>query len=202
MNKNTELINYTDAIKAIKLAILRSRYRTAVLANKEMLSLYFGIGKYVSDNSRKGFWGTGAVEQISEGLQKELPGLRGFSATNIKRMRSFHEEWAKEFNQIETDNSNRPIASVVNRPSVMDDFQQVENKQIIIHPLITDEFTADIFDCFVRISFTHHSEIINKAKSKEERIFYIQKAATEFWTVEKLLYNLFTNFREKIIHIF
>jgi hypothetical protein len=99
MNKNTELINYTDAIKAIKFAILQSQYKTAALANKEMLSLYYGIGKYVSDNSRKGFWGTGAIEQISELLQKELPGLRGFSAPNIKKMRVFFEEWHPAINR-------------------------------------------------------------------------------------------------------
>jgi hypothetical protein len=53
------------------------------------------------------FGGTGAIEDISEQLQKELPGLRGFSATNMKRMRTFFEEWLP----------------IINRPSATDDLQ-------------------------------------------------------------------------------
>ena len=85
--------NYIEAVKTIKEAILRSQYRAAASVNKEQLSLYYGIGRYVSENSRTGFWGKGAIEQISSLLQKELPGLRGFSVSNIKNMRVFYEEW-------------------------------------------------------------------------------------------------------------
>jgi hypothetical protein len=83
--------NIREAVKSIKTAILQSQYRAAKVVNKEQLSLYFGIGRYVSEHSRKGFWGTGAIERISAQLQKELPGLRGFSASNIKNMRQFYE---------------------------------------------------------------------------------------------------------------
>ena len=52
----------------------------------------------MSENSRKRFWGTGAIESISLQLQKELPGLRGFGARNLKNMRVFYEEWASYLN--------------------------------------------------------------------------------------------------------
>ena len=55
--------------------------------------LYYGIGKYISLNSRKGFWGKGAIDAISQRLDKELPGLKGFSARNLRNMRAFYEEW-------------------------------------------------------------------------------------------------------------
>ena len=55
--------NYREAVKTIKEAILRSQYRAATSVNKEQLSLYYGIGRYVSKNSRIGFWGKGAIEQ-------------------------------------------------------------------------------------------------------------------------------------------
>ena len=86
--------NYAEAVKTIKGAILRSQYRAISSVNKEQLSLYYGVGQYVSENSRDGFWGTGAIETISQQLQKELPGLRGFSAANIKFMRQFYESWS------------------------------------------------------------------------------------------------------------
>ena len=77
-----------NAIITIKTAILRSQYKAARMVNREQLALYFGIGRYISDNSRNGYWGTNAIETISEQLQKELPGLRGFSARNLKNLRN------------------------------------------------------------------------------------------------------------------
>jgi hypothetical protein len=59
-----------------------------------MLLLYFFVGKYVSQHTRYKNWGTGTIESISAMLQQELSGLRGFSSTNLKKMRTFYEEWA------------------------------------------------------------------------------------------------------------
>jgi predicted nuclease of restriction endonuclease-like (RecB) superfamily len=187
MNKNTEITNYSDAIKAIKLAILQSRYRIAVLANKEMLSLYYGIGKYVSENSRSGFWGTNSIEQISNGLQKELPGLRGFSSTNIKRMRIFYEEWKST---VVTNKINRPIPLGENEQQINNNIQIDENEYIIIRPIASVEFSPYVLDCFTKVGFSHHYEIIRNIKSLTERLFYIEKCANEFWSFEKLQYNL------------
>ena len=118
-------MNYTDVVRQIKTAILQSRYRAAALANRELLSLYYGIGEFVSKNSREGAWGTGAIDQISNQLQQELPGLRGFSAANIKNMRLFYEAWRDIINrQLATD--DLPTADfeyIINRPSVTDDLQ-------------------------------------------------------------------------------
>ena len=51
------------------------------------------MGLYVSANSREGTWGTGAIDAISDQLHRELPGLRDFSAQNIRNMRQFAEYW-------------------------------------------------------------------------------------------------------------
>ncbi len=179
MNKLTN--NYSEAIKAIKSAILKSRYRAAILANREMLSLYFGIGEYVSKNSRKGFWGTNSIEEISEKLQKELPGLRGFSATNMKNMRLFYEAWN----------------NVINRQSITDGIKNIDLKEIEIRQLTTDELDGNNSSGFLRIGFTHHIEIINRVKTREERLFYINHCSAEFWSVEKLKYNLKSNLYRK-----
>lgn len=85
--------DYSVAVNSIKDAILRSQYQAVKLVNREMLSLYYDIGRYISINSRSGFWGMGAIESISERLRRELPGLRGFSPSSLKNMRMFYEEW-------------------------------------------------------------------------------------------------------------
>ena len=156
--------NYREAVKTIKEAILRSQYRAAASVNKEQLSLYYGIGRYVSENSRTDFWGKGAIEQISSLLQKELPGLRGFSATSIRNMRIFYEEWDK----------------VLNHQPTADDLVLNEKLLLVeIHQPLADEFNwAD----FLSIGFSHHTEIISKAKTLEARLFYIHECATRYWS--------------------
>ncbi len=104
-----------SAVKTIKTAILESQFRAAKGVNKEQLFLYFGIGKYISDNSRNALWGTGAIKHISEQLQKELLGLRGFSQESLKKMRTFYEQWA----------------SFVNRSPLATDLQKIDNQQKI-----------------------------------------------------------------------
>ena len=107
---NLEL--YSTAVKAIKDAILQSQYRAATMINKELLSLYYGIGKYVSENSRNSFWGKNAIETISLQLQKELPGLRGFSPANIKFMRQFYEVWSPTINNQQMSSEFKTLTTV------------------------------------------------------------------------------------------
>ena len=54
----------THAVKSIKTAILQSQTRAARMISGTQLSLYFGVGLFVSANSREGKWGTGAIELI------------------------------------------------------------------------------------------------------------------------------------------
>ena len=87
--------DYNQAAEIIKTAILQGQYEALKDENRVQLAVYFGVGKYVSFNSRKGgAWGTGALEAISERLRKILPGLRGFSANSLKNMRKFYEQWS------------------------------------------------------------------------------------------------------------
>ena len=97
MEDNKGQVNVRNAVRAIKEAILQSQYRAAKSVNREQLALYFGVGRYISEHSRVGYWGTGAIESISEQLQRELPGLRGFSVPNLKFMRQFYEAWKPVF---------------------------------------------------------------------------------------------------------
>ena len=99
---NTLKTSYTTATEQIKEAILSSQYTAAKQVNAVQLSLYYGVGRYVSQNTRKGVWGTGAIKAISEQLHKELPGLRGFSERNIKNMRAFYEAWQELDTNLET----------------------------------------------------------------------------------------------------
>ena len=171
---------YAEAVKAIKEAILESRYRAARLVNKEVLALYYAIGGYISVQSRAARWGSNAIGTISELLQQELPGLRGFSETSIKRMRIFYEAWCSMF-------ENRPLSA--------DDLQNSiipvgDKGHIEIRPLATDELPPETLDAFLAVGFTNHYEILAQKKDVEQRLFYIVNCATGFWNGDKLKYYM------------
>ena len=86
-------ITVDKAVQTIKGAILRAQAQASQSSNAIQLSLYYGIGRYVSINLQQAHWGTKALDTISDRLQHELPGLRGFSSGNLKKMRIFYEEW-------------------------------------------------------------------------------------------------------------
>ena len=86
-------ITVDKAVQTIKGAILRAQAQASQSSNAIQLSLYYGIGRYVSINLQQAHWGAKALDTISERLQRELPGLRGFSSGNLKKMRIFYEEW-------------------------------------------------------------------------------------------------------------
>lgn len=177
-NQNTKNMTPSEcsqAVEIIKSAILRSQARAAQKVNQEMLALYYGIGRYISQNSRNGKWGTGAINSISNQLKHELPGLRGFSETSLKKMRLFYEQWQL----------------LENRPPSAGDLEQSENEVVagvnIVNSLNRPPMAGELdINDFLSISFSHHDEIISKTTSLDERIFYIHMAATMKWDKYRL----------------
>ena len=171
----TEYTEMTNAVQAIKGAILQSQQHALAAINQEQLALYYGIGRFVSMNTRNKNWGKGFIEAVSEQLRKELPGLRGFSAASLRKMRTFYEEW-----QMLSDNSFVETNKLVDIES---------NSFVGTNELPTVQFKIDAnfpITAFMNIGFTHHYAIISKVKDVEQRKFYIQFAADTKAKVEDL----------------
>lgn len=166
-----ELLRYGDAVRAIKQAILKSQYEAVKGVNAQQLALYYSIGGYISANTRTGTWGKGAIDAISSQLQEELPGLRGFSATNLRNMRIFFEAWSPEDAQgdssVATDESVRVALGNFHQAQLM----KLQPKDA---------------EAFKNIGFTHHMAILNQAKDREERFFYIRTCAENHYSVSEL----------------
>ena len=192
---NQEIKTYQNAVEIIKTAILQSQARAAKAVNQEQLALYFGIGRYVSANTRKKNWGKGAIEAISNQLRAELPGLRGFSAPSLRKMRIFYEEWNMlERNSFVTTNK---LDSLPDKTFVTTNkFTEINTNSAVATAEFEDDREirqlrlANLPDFplreFLSISFTHHIAILAKAKAYEERIFYMKYADTYKPTVEDL----------------
>ncbi|MBP5366439.1 MAG: hypothetical protein J6Y82_11070 [Bacteroidales bacterium] len=135
MDNGKSLITISQAVQAMKTAILQSQARTAMNVNANLLALNFAVGKYVSYNSRMQKWGSGAIKNISEQLQKELPGLRGFSESSIRNLRQFYEDWhefifTSPIHETDNDSIQQPMAVKI---------QTVEKKNdIFLSPQATE----------------------------------------------------------------
>jgi predicted nuclease of restriction endonuclease-like (RecB) superfamily len=203
---DNNIFDFGGAAEIIKDAIVRSRYQAAKLVNKELLSLYYAVGRYVSENSRVGAWGKGAIRRLSDNLQRELPGLRGFSESSIKRMREFYEQWMVIF-------LNRPL-SMGEIVSAQNSENEKAQNSLTLTVSGSDGMAIDLsllsrhlrdfaipgFSAneFIRVGFTHHSEILANEKTLNGRLFYIAQCAAAFWTVDTLKSYLRSNLYAKL----
>ena len=176
--------NYAIAVKTIKTAILQGQYAAAKGTNRIQLATYFAIGKYISLNSRHGFWGKGAIETISEQLRRELPGLRGYSPSNMKNMRLFYEKWSVL-------DSKSPIAigesSEQNSTIAIGELQSEDYQIDIYRSLSVDNVVDFPIEVFFSVPFTHHIRILEKTQTQEERYYYMHRCVMENLSVDGLV---------------
>lgn len=169
--KETSITLCRKAVGVIKAAILKSQARAAQSVNQEQLALYYGIGRFVSQNSRKGFWGKNAIGNISKMLKEELPGLKGFSEENIKLMRRFYEAW-------EDIEPNSVVGTT--------ELQYTDNQLDSVRQLQLTGYEDFPVTAFLNVSFTHHIAIIRNTETLDERKYYIQLAYDQRMKVDDL----------------
>ena len=203
IEKQNSLIPLSQAVETIKTAILQGQYEALKGTNRIQLAVYFAIGKYLSNNTRRLPYGAGALKAISDQLLRELPGLRGYSATNLKYMRLFYEAWQMldVDSSVATDNSQSTIAmaessqessvatdeSLITKSSVVtDELQVADNKIDIYHSICIPNAVEFPVEDFFSVPFTHHVEIYQKNKDLEARYYYIHRTAQEHLSVDAL----------------
>src|SRR5262249_28834357 len=78
-------------------AVLRlidaARGRAVAAVNQELIDLYWNIGEHISRKIATGTWGEGTVQALAEYIRRHQPGMSGFSASNLWRMRQFFETY-------------------------------------------------------------------------------------------------------------
>ncbi len=86
--------SYQPILKEITERIQNARHQMLRIVSKETVSLYRDIGKSVNEKVLSEERGKSVVEQLSKDLQVEFPGIRGFSARNIRRMKTLYETYS------------------------------------------------------------------------------------------------------------
>ncbi|MCC5608206.1 PDDEXK nuclease domain-containing protein [Nostoc sp. CHAB 5834] len=85
--------NYIHLLMEIKQRIRSAQYEALKAVNREMINLYWDIGQIIVTQQQGASWGKSVVEQLAKDLQAEFPGISGFSAANLWRMRLFYESY-------------------------------------------------------------------------------------------------------------
>ncbi len=85
--------DFTNFVKEIKNKILSSQYEALKSVNKDLIALYWDIGKNIVEKQEKFGWGKSVVKNLSDELQNEFAGMKGFSVQNLWNMRQFYLEY-------------------------------------------------------------------------------------------------------------
>jgi predicted nuclease of restriction endonuclease-like (RecB) superfamily len=87
---------YAALLEDLKARVRTAQLKAAVAVNREMIQLYWDIGRLIVERQEREGWGTGIVDRLAKDIQKAFPGLKGFSPLNVSRMRMFYLAYTKD----------------------------------------------------------------------------------------------------------
>jgi predicted nuclease of restriction endonuclease-like (RecB) superfamily len=92
----TQLVSaeYVSLLSEVKERVRRAQYAALRSVNRELITLYWDIGRMIVGRQVDGSWGKAVVERLAADLRAEFPGVGGFSASNLWRMKAFYEAYA------------------------------------------------------------------------------------------------------------
>ena len=85
---------YAALLTDLKRRIRTAQVRAALSVNRELIQLYWDIGREIVRKQKHDGWGSGIINRLAADIQKTFPGIEGFSTTNISRMRAFFLAWS------------------------------------------------------------------------------------------------------------
>jgi len=155
-----EKSSYSDLLSGIKVRVLTARVRAGLAANRELLFLYWDIGKLVAERKVEEGWAASVIDRLSDDIRREFPDIKGFSSRNIRRMKLFYQVNSEQ---------------VVIGPQAADKTGSFSSKEL-----------PDIF----RIPWFHNVIFLEKVKGVDEREWYIQKTIEHGWSRNMLALHI------------
>jgi predicted nuclease of restriction endonuclease-like (RecB) superfamily len=169
---------YGSFIKDIKDLIYRRQYEAMKRVNVELIQLYWEIGGEIYRKQQEKGWGKSVVEILSKELQKEFPGVQGFSARNLWLMRSFYIEYSQNV-------ILQPSGAELHNSNLHPSGAEIQN--LILPPLVAE------------IGWKKNIVIMQKCKNPLQREFYIKMTKRYGWTKDVLINNIENKAFEKYL---
>ncbi|MBP9213513.1 MAG: PDDEXK nuclease domain-containing protein [Chitinophagaceae bacterium] len=162
---------YKSWLIALKEQIQQSQIKAAIVVNKELLSLYWELGKEICEKETTSNWGDGLIEQLSIDLLKAFPEIKGFSRTNLFYIKKWYEFYTLPPVKNNSNHSlkRKPTKGIIVPQAV----GQLQKK------LLNNEKVPQLVG---QIPWGHHREIISKVKTIDEALFYIKETAKNNWS--------------------
>ncbi|MFB3891132.1 MAG: YhcG family protein [Phycisphaerae bacterium] len=107
---------YSNLLENIKARIHTAQVKAALSVNRELVYLYWTIGRDIAQRQQQEGWGKAVVEQLASDLQKAFPGLEGFSARNIWHARAFYLAYAEDQEKLTQPVSESRPPSILKQP--------------------------------------------------------------------------------------
>ena len=163
----------------ILITIKEAKSRAYSNINRELISLYWDIGRYISQKVEKKLWGRSVVESLASYIKQQQPNLKGYSKSNLWRMKQFYDTYK----------DNKKLAPVVRE---IDDTTKNNNltRQISTMPPL-----------LAQVSWTHNVMIFSSNRSDEEREFYIKLSIKERLSKRELERQIGTSSFERVMMV-
>ena len=208
------LAQYAPFIKEIKDLIYRRQYETMKKVNTDLIQLYWEIGFEINKKQVEQGWGKSVVEVLAKELQKEFPGVQGYSARNLWRMRGFYVEYTQKTilpplgAEIENVNLKPMVADlkISKLPPLGAEIDSVnlaplarEIKKTKLHPSGAEIQIVPLPALLADIGWKKNTVIMEKCKDTLQREFYIKMTRRYGWTKEVLTNNIENKAFEKYL---
>lgn len=96
MKNKIQESDYLQLLRSVKERIRSAQYEALRAVNKELIALYWDIGRIIVEKQKGEAWGRSVVQNLARDLQREFPGMQGFSASGLWRMRNFYLTYLKD----------------------------------------------------------------------------------------------------------
>lgn len=164
---------YVQWIHDIKQRFRNAQIKAAVKVNSEQLLFNWQLGRDLVVRKAEEKWGNGIVEQVSLDLQAAFPEVKGFSARNLWFMKQWYTFYASvgEAAHLISNLENQIDTSSLKLKQVASEIQEPKLKRLdseLMFPSV-----------FAYVPWMHHVLIVQKCKTIEEALFYIQRTVEE-----------------------
>lgn len=195
--------DYARFVGELKSRIQQARIAVSRSINRDLILLYWDIGRSIVEKQAALGWGEAVIEQLARDLRAGFPGGRGFSARNLRNMRQFFVAYsAPEFWQQAVAKLEPPViwqqpvaklpagrAAGMRRPSATRS-AEVEGR---IHSSVTScaaEPASVLRQLVAEIPWGHHLLLLNKLTAPAARLYYLRATARLGWSRNVLLHQI------------
>jgi len=188
---------YAEFVTELKQRIVSARLSAAQAINRDLILLYWDIGRGILERQEKLGWGQSVVEMLARDLQKAFPGMRGFSVVNLWRMRQFYSEHSTE----------RFLAQVAREIKTFGDTGQKailsQAVKEFVSPLPTKKqrvnLSQAVRDLLAAVPWGHHVNLLTKVKDPTARLYYLRATAKLGWSRNVLLNQIKARAYESVV---